>query len=93
MTPVPQKVQQIEEPSKIQELRAFVLRRFRVPLDLLWIVGWRDLFLASGFACVIRGIALFSIALAWIAAGVGLMAFGFLMSEPATPPVVKKRLN
>jgi hypothetical protein len=76
--------------SKFQRLRAFIAQRFRVPLDLIWLVGWRDVFLAAGFGCVVRGVAIFSAALGWIVLGAGLIAFAFLMAEKPKPPVIKR---
>jgi hypothetical protein len=66
-----------------------VRSRLLVPIDLAILRGWRDLFLVLGFVALIRGIAFYSVPLAWIASGVGVMALSFLMAEQPMKQVPK----
>ena len=68
--------------NRIKHLAVATLSRIRTPLNLSWLLGWRDLFLAAGMGCVVRGVWMYSHALGWIASGLSLLALSFLMADP-----------
>ncbi len=65
-----------ETSKKIEEKKPWWKRDLA---DFLFPV--RDVFFLAGLACVVRGVSLFSVPAAWIAAGAGLLLIGWALSK------------
>ena len=64
---------------------AAALRWVKQPVDLALLIGWRDALMLAGAACVVRGVAMWSVPAAWVVAGAGLLVLAVMMVPPAKP--------